>query len=88
MVFEAPGRSNVRVWSSRAVVCKPRRPGLTVEGAQEFVERAQKRLVAHDAQRKALENELAEGEARVQRLQVLVEAPPQVPPPQPSGVPK
>ena len=52
-----------------------------LKGAQEFVERAQKRLVAHDAQRKALENELAEGEARVQRLQVLVEAPPQVPPP-------
>ena len=44
------------------------------------VERAQKRLVAHDAQHKVLENELAEGEARVQRLQVLVEAPQQVPP--------
>ena len=28
MVFEAPGRSNVHVWSSRAVVCEPRRPGL------------------------------------------------------------
>ena len=28
MVFEAPGRSNVQVWSSRAVVCEPRRPGL------------------------------------------------------------
>ena len=28
VVFEAPGRSNVRVWSSRAVVCEPRRPGL------------------------------------------------------------
>ena len=27
-VFEAPGRSNVHVWSSRAVVCEPRRPGL------------------------------------------------------------
>ena len=52
-----------------------------LKGAQEFVERAQKRLVAHDAQRKVLENELAEGEARVQRLQVLVEAPQQVPPP-------
>ena len=33
-----------------------------------------------NAQRKALENELAKGEARVQRLQVLVGAPPQVPP--------
>ena len=50
-----------------------------LKGAQEFVERAQKRLVAHDAQRKVLENELAE--ARVQRLQVLVEARQQVPPP-------
>ena len=38
-------------------------------------------MVAHDAQRKVLENELAEGEARVQRLQVLMEAPQQVPPP-------
>ena len=28
MGFEAPGRSNVHVWSSRAVVCEPRRPGL------------------------------------------------------------
>ena len=28
VVFEAPGRSNVHVWSSRAVVCEPRRPGL------------------------------------------------------------
>ena len=28
LVFEAPGRSNVHVWSSRAVVCGPRRPGL------------------------------------------------------------
>ncbi len=28
MVFEAPGRSNVHVWSSRVVVCEPRRPGL------------------------------------------------------------
>ena len=28
MVFEAPWRSNVHVWSSRAVVCEPRRPGL------------------------------------------------------------
>ena len=26
--FEASGRSNVHVWSSRAVVCEPRRPGL------------------------------------------------------------
>ena len=28
VVFEAPGRSNVHVWSSRAVVCEPGRPGL------------------------------------------------------------
>ena len=28
VVFEAPGRSNMHVWSSRAVVCEPRRPGL------------------------------------------------------------
>ena len=28
VVFEAPGPSNVRVWSSRVVVCEPRRPGL------------------------------------------------------------
>ena len=28
VVFEAPGRSNVHVWTSRAVVCEPRRPGL------------------------------------------------------------
>ena len=28
VLFEAPGRSNVHVWSSRAVVCEPRRPGL------------------------------------------------------------
>ena len=28
VVFEAPGRSNVHVWSSRAVVCEARRPGL------------------------------------------------------------
>ena len=28
VVFEALGRSNVHVWSSRAVVCEPRRPGL------------------------------------------------------------
>ena len=28
MVFEAPEPSNVHVWSSRAVVCEPRRPGL------------------------------------------------------------
>ena len=28
MVFEAPWPSNVHVWSSRAVVCEPRRPGL------------------------------------------------------------
>ena len=28
VVFEAPGRSNVHVWSSQAVVCEPRRPGL------------------------------------------------------------
>ncbi len=28
VVFEAPGRSNVHVWSSRAVVCEPWRPGL------------------------------------------------------------
>ena len=28
VVFEAPGRSNVRVWSSLVVVCEPRRPGL------------------------------------------------------------
>ena len=28
VVFEAPGPSNVHVWSSRAVVCEPRRPGL------------------------------------------------------------
>ena len=28
VVFEAPGRSNVHVWSSRGVVCEPRRPGL------------------------------------------------------------
>ena len=28
VVFEAPVRSNVHVWSSRAVVCEPRRPGL------------------------------------------------------------
>ena len=26
--FEAPGRSNVHVWSSRVVVCEPRRPSL------------------------------------------------------------
>ena len=26
VVFETPGRSNVHVWSSRAVVCEPRRP--------------------------------------------------------------
>ena len=38
-------------------------------------------LVAHEAQRKLLEKELAEGEARVQRLKVLMEAPQQVPPP-------
>ena len=28
VVFEAPGRSNVRVWSSLVVMCEPRRPGL------------------------------------------------------------
>ena len=28
VVFEAPGRSNVHVWSSGAVVCEPWRPGL------------------------------------------------------------
>ena len=28
MVFEASGRSNVRVWTSLVVVCEPRRPGL------------------------------------------------------------
>ena len=28
VVFEVPGRSNVHVWSSRAVVCEPRRQGL------------------------------------------------------------
>ena len=28
VVFEAPVRSNVHVWSSRAVVCEPLRPGL------------------------------------------------------------
>ena len=32
--FEAPGRSNVHVWSSRAVACEPRRPGLV--GPQGF----------------------------------------------------
>ena len=52
-----------------------------LKGAQEFVEREQKCLDQHDAQRRVLEKELAEGEARVQRLQVLAEAPQQVPPP-------
>ena len=28
LVFEVPEPSNVHVWSSRAVVCEPRRPGL------------------------------------------------------------
>ena len=28
VVFEAPGRLNVHVWSSWAVVCEPQRPGL------------------------------------------------------------
>ena len=28
VVFEVAGRSNVHVWSSRAVVCEPRRPSL------------------------------------------------------------
>ena len=28
VVFEVPGRSNVHVWSSQAVVCEPRRSGL------------------------------------------------------------
>ena len=31
-VFEAPELSNVHVWSSRAVVCEPRRPGLVGHG--------------------------------------------------------
>ena len=39
-----------------------------VKGAQEFVDRAQKRLDAHDKLRKELEVELVEGQARLQRL--------------------
>ena len=38
----------------------------------EFVERVRKCLVAHDAQRAALEKELVDGETRVQRLKAEV----------------
>ena len=43
---------------------------IQLKGAKEFVERARKRLVAHDAQRAVLEKELVDGETRVQRLEV------------------
>ena len=51
-----------------------------VKGAQEFIERAQKRLAAHDAVRTELEKELAEEQARLHRLRMQVEA---MPKPQP-----
>ena len=34
VVFEAPGPSNVHVWSSRVVECEPRRPHCPAEGVQ------------------------------------------------------
>ena len=45
---------------------------IQLQGAKEFVERARKRLAAHDAQRAVLEKELVDGETRVQRLEVEV----------------
>ena len=45
-----------------------------MKGVQEFIERAQKRLAAHDAVRTELEKELVEGQAR---LRMQVEAMPQ-----------
>ena len=59
-----------------------------LKGAQEFVERAQKRLDQHDAQRKVLEKELADGEARVQRCKRKRRRQNRFPHPQPSGAPK
>ena len=61
-----------------------------VKGAQEFVDRAQKRLDARDKLRRELEIELAEGQARLQRLRKQVEeeakSPPAVPEPPPEWV--
>ena len=45
VVFEAPGPSNVHVWSSRGVVCEPRRPGLV--GPQGFHTTAREPKRAH-----------------------------------------
>ena len=49
VVFEAPGRSNVHVWSSRAVVCEPRRPGLVGAASLCFkhFSRQQALLISH-----------------------------------------
>ena len=61
-----------------------------VKGAQEFVDRAQKRLDTHDKLRRELEIELAEGQARLQRLRKQVEeeakSPPAVQEPPPEWV--
>ena len=61
-----------------------------VKGAQEFVDRAQKRLDAHEKLRKQLEIELVEGQARLQRLRKQVEeetmSPPVVQEPPPEWV--
>ena len=53
-----------------------------VKGAQEFIERAQKRLAAQDAVRTELEKELAVGQARLHHLRMQVEA---MPKPQPDA---
>ena len=42
---------------------------IQLKWAKEFVERARKRLAAHDAQRAVLEKELVDGETMVQRLE-------------------
>ena len=61
-----------------------------VKGAQEMVDRAQRRLDAHDKLRKDLEVELAEGQARLQRLRRQAEeeanSPPAVQKPPPEWV--
>ena len=53
---------------------------IQVKGAQEFVDRVQKRLETHDKVRKELEDELAKGKARLQRLRRQVEAEVKSPP--------
>ena len=54
-----------------------------VSQTEAFVERARKRLAAHDAEREALVNELEASQSRLARLRALAEVAQNVPSPQP-----